>query len=327
MERPSLIYLQETKLPVISDFDIARIIGTGFEYAHLPSLCVRGGILVAWKSSVWAASNIRMTGHTISARVRLIADDSEMWLTTVYGPSRDSEKLAFLVELHELRQVRTGPWMLLGNFNLIYRSQDKNNERLNRRLMGQFRRFLTQAALKEVHLIRRLYTWSNERQHLTLERIDRVFVSAEWQLLFPHSDLHPVASLCSDHAPLLLRTDNTFRYKKRFHFKSIWTKFSGFLDIIHRAWHCPLNNADPFRRMDWLLHNTARTLQSWSSKFVGSIRMQLEMAKDLIRQLEIAGDHRALAAHEANLRRRLKLKSLGLSSLQRSIARQESRLL
>lgn len=41
----------------------------------------------------------------------------------------------------------------------------------------------------------------------------------------------------------------------------------------------------------------------------------------------MAGDRRQLATHEAALRRRLKLKALGLSSLQRMITRQESCLL
>jgi hypothetical protein len=58
----------------------------------------------------------------------------------------------FLVELHELRHIRLGPWMLIGDFNLIYRAKDKNNTRLNQRLMGQFRRFLNKVNLQEVHL-------------------------------------------------------------------------------------------------------------------------------------------------------------------------------
>lgn len=44
-------------------------------------------------------------------------------------------------------------------------------------------------------------------------------------------------------------------------------------------------------------------------------------------RLEIAHDRHPLAQHEEDLRRKLKLKSLGLASLQRSIVRQQSRLL
>jgi hypothetical protein len=40
---------------------------------------------------------------------------------------------------------------------MIYRAEDKNNDRLNRRLMGQFCSFNT-AALKEIHLQGRLFT-------------------------------------------------------------------------------------------------------------------------------------------------------------------------
>lgn len=113
---------------------------------------------------------------------------------------------------------------------------------------------------------------------------------------------------------------------RRFHFRSFWTKFPGFLDIVQQAWHCLLSDADPFRCLDWLLRNTTRVLQSWSALSIGSIRMQLEIAKEVVHRLEIARDHRTLAPHEEVLRQKLKWKSLGLSSLQRNIARQVSRL-
>jgi hypothetical protein len=92
-------------------------------------------------------------------------------------------------------------------------------------------------------------------------------------------------------------------------------------------WHCPLQSASPFRRLDWLLRNTARVLQSWSDKIVGIIGLQLAMAKDVLLQLEATHDTRSLEVHEESLRQWVKLKTLGLSSLQHSMARQESRLL
>lgn len=126
--------------------------------------------------------------------------------------------------------------------------------------MGQFLRFIIEAELKEIHLNGRLFTWSNESAHPTLERIDRVFITVDWELLFPHNDLESLSSICSDHAPLLLCMDNVFSYKKRFHFREIWTRFPGFHDVVRRAWSYPLYNADPFKRLDWLLCNTARML-------------------------------------------------------------------
>jgi hypothetical protein len=169
--------------------------------------------------------------------------------------------------------------------------------------MGQFRRFLSVSALKELHLSGRLYTWSNECAHPTLERID-------W------------ASSCSDHAPLLLRTNGSFTGRRRFHFRLFWPK-----EVLQHAWHCPVAAADMFFSLDWMLWHTTSALQSWSTRFISNVRVQLVIANELVLQLESARDHRALVPHEENLRKEMKLKSLGLSSLQRSIARQESQIL
>jgi hypothetical protein len=99
------------------------------------------------------------------------------------------------------------------------------------------------------------------------------------------------------------------------------------MEVVQRAWHCPLRNIDLFQRLNWLFRSTARFLTSWSDRCVGSIKVQLEIAKEVVLRLEMAQDRRVLSCQEESLRQELKMKSLGLSSLQRTIARQESRLL
>jgi hypothetical protein len=65
---------------------------------------------------------------------------------------QDGEKPAFLSKLHELYQIQTRQWLLGGNFNMIYRAQDSNNnDRINRHLMGQIYHFLNEAVLQEAH--------------------------------------------------------------------------------------------------------------------------------------------------------------------------------
>jgi hypothetical protein len=195
----------------------------------------------------------------------------------------------------------------------VYQEEDKNQGWLNWRLMGQFRRCLNDAALMEIHLQGQLYTWSN------VERIGRAFITSDWEAMFPSHDMQALASNCSDHAPLLLRTDNVFCAKKRFHFRCFWPKFPGFLQVVDAAWRCPLR--------DWLLRKTARALRSWSDRSIRNIRLQLELAKEVVLRLEFARDRRSLSTMEESLRQELKLKSLGLALLRRIIARQESRLL
>jgi hypothetical protein len=116
--------------------------------------------------------------------------------------------------------------------------------------MGQFMQFLNKAALKEDHLSGRLYTWSNEREHPTLERIDRAFISNEWESLFPTHAMQALPSLCSDHAPLLLYTSVSSERHKRFHFLSFWPRCDGFLETVQAVWHCPIRGASLFQKVD-----------------------------------------------------------------------------
>jgi hypothetical protein len=181
--------------------------------------------------------------------------------------------------------------------------------------------------LQEIHLNGRHFTWSNEQAHLTLERIDHVFISNEWDDIFPDHKHHSLSSLCSDHVPLLLHTEDEIQAGKHFHFPSFWPRFPGFHDVVARAWHYLLGNVSTFTRLDWLLHNMARFLKSWSDRTIGNIRIQLETAKEIVLRLEITRDLRQLSASEEDLCKHLKLKSLALVSLPRTIAQQESRIL
>jgi hypothetical protein len=65
-------------------------------------------------------------------------------------------------------------WLIVGDFNMIYKEQKKNNGRLNRRLMSRFRRTLNYLEVKEVELVGKQYTWSNNQVVPTLSRIDSI---------------------------------------------------------------------------------------------------------------------------------------------------------
>jgi exonuclease III len=130
----SLFCLQETKLDVITDFDIIQILSLGFDYVYLSPSHTQGGVLVAWKSTVWAVSNPSTRRFSVSIKIRPTSVGGggvDWWLTSVYGPMNDDDNPTFLDELHELASVRTRPWMINNDFNLIYRAKDKNNTRLN----------------------------------------------------------------------------------------------------------------------------------------------------------------------------------------------------
>lgn len=117
---------------------------------------------------------------TYSASVRFRKEDGvDWWFTGVYGLQLDAHKLLFLQELRDVRVACTGPWAIAGDFNLIYRGADKSNANIDRVMMGKFRRLLNDLELKEIELLGRRFTWSNERAGPTLVHLDRVFCTTD----------------------------------------------------------------------------------------------------------------------------------------------------
>lgn len=91
-----------------------------------------------------------------SVTIELAFEGGLQWmLTTVYGPTDDQLKVHFLDELRNVRAACLGPWAVAGDFNLIVEAFDKNNDMLNRRMMGHFHRLLNDLELKKSSLIGR----------------------------------------------------------------------------------------------------------------------------------------------------------------------------
>ncbi|WVZ92280.1 hypothetical protein U9M48_038358 [Paspalum notatum var. saurae] len=123
---------------------------------------VSGGVLLAVSADFYTITNVEITQHTVSVEIQNKADNDTWSLTGVYGPQGDSEKIQFLAEIKDVKQRRLPKWTIMGDFNLIFRAEDKNNSRINRRLMGSFKSVLDELELKEIKLHGRKFTWSSE---------------------------------------------------------------------------------------------------------------------------------------------------------------------
>jgi exonuclease III len=201
------------------------------------------------------------SSYALSLRFKHGSMEPPWWISVVYGPQGDHEKLIFLDELQDIRAAHVGPWLLCGDFNLIYKASDKNNAKLNRCLMRVFRSFLQETELAKLHLHGRLYTWSSEQVHPPLSRIDRAFVCSRWLELYSHHLLRAASTLCSDHAPLLLHSNTLAKAMHCFKFESIWPRFPSFLEAVAEGWSRTLQNADACHILDFKLRNIAKCLQ------------------------------------------------------------------
>lgn len=100
----------------ISRQTLLSSLGSDFDnFVELPSAGASGGLLVAWRHALGPAIATRVDVHSVSIQFRSFIGQT-WWLTCVYGPQRNDNKIMFLQELRDIRAACQGPWVVLGDF-------------------------------------------------------------------------------------------------------------------------------------------------------------------------------------------------------------------
>ena len=150
--KASIVCLQETKMQTIDRAVILESLGQRFagQFAFLPATGTRGGALLAVDENYYRIVQTDIRVHSVSVQIETTMGVWSWWLTVVYGPQEDHEKLQFLQELKSIRNCIPEKWLVIGDFNLILQAQDKSNTNLNRRMMGAFRSVLDELEMRSV---------------------------------------------------------------------------------------------------------------------------------------------------------------------------------
>ena len=158
----------------------------------------------------------------------------------VYGPADHSRAADFLSEIQVLvgaKQAANIPIILGGDFNLIRSSADKNNCNIDWSRISLFNNAIAACALWELARTGARYTWTNKQLNPVRSVLDRVFVSADWEMIFPMCTLVAETRIGSDHVPLILASgEDRIKRSKRFYFESGWFEVEGFIPLLLARW-------------------------------------------------------------------------------------------
>ena len=108
------------------------------------------------------------------------------------------------------------PWVIVGDFNEVLMGENKFGGRfvnINRALI--FQECLDTCWMIDIGYSGARFTWSNHRplNHLIQERIDLVFINAEWNFLYLDALVQHLERAHSDHCPVLLCLDKNHDVK------------------------------------------------------------------------------------------------------------------
>jgi hypothetical protein len=80
-----------------------------------------------------------------------------------------------------------------------------------------------------------MYTWSNNQENPTLEKLDRILVSKEWEDIFPNALVRNLPREVSDHNPLILSSGPCQNLKRlQFRFDLNWLTNLEFMPIFKK---------------------------------------------------------------------------------------------
>jgi hypothetical protein len=88
--------------------------------------------------------------------------------------------------------------------------------------------------LRELELSGRQYTWVNNLQIPTYDKLDRVLVGTNWELKYPKVSVQALAREISDHSPLLLSSEQPSKPNNAnmFKFELSWLLKEGFYEMV-----------------------------------------------------------------------------------------------
>ncbi|KAJ1264667.1 hypothetical protein BS78_08G017500 [Paspalum vaginatum] len=235
------VCIVETKKSSFTEGYLKSLTGlVPFSWCFLPATGLAGGILVGAKSDNFVLT----VGEVLQFSVSVFLLDKKTglnWkLVGIYGSAYEEGKMAFLEELDQIMGAWQGPILLGGDFNMVRNATEKSNGLVNHRWMDGFNAWVTKWGLIELNPFNRRFTWINNQADPVSARLDRIFVSTEWESAFPFASVKALDRLPSDHNPLVLDTGNNVSFgKKKFRFEKWWLEIPAFKEVMAKAWTVP----------------------------------------------------------------------------------------
>jgi hypothetical protein len=184
----TVIYIQESKLSALDLFKARSFLPAGIsDFVALDAVGSCGGIVTTWDSRLLVLSDVLRRKFSLTTVFVSTTLDLSFTVTNVYPPSDHGLTSEFVREMIALAPLVDGPWISLGDYNLIRYPSEKNNDNFDRGLAAEFNLLIRDMGWFELDLRDRRFTWTNGQEVPVLARLDRAFFNASWNSTFPMS--------------------------------------------------------------------------------------------------------------------------------------------
>jgi hypothetical protein len=276
-----------------------------YSWYCLPPRGRSGGILTGINNDSLIVTKVIAGDSCVKFHLKIKKDNFEWALVAVYGAAQDRQKPAFLAELVRICENETLPLMVGGDFNIIRRKEEKNNDNFYARWPFIFNAIIESLDLREIALSGRQFTWANRRTIPTYEKLDRILARVEVEQKFPLLSVHALTRSGSDHTPLLLDFGSPAHGGKNlsFSFELSWLKHEGFIDMVKNEWCSVQNESSPIESWQKKIRHLRQFLRGWARNISGEYKKEKDRLLNIIDSLDIKAESCPLSEHERALKR------------------------
>jgi exonuclease III len=274
--------------------------GREFAWFCLPPHGRSGGILVGINTHTLSVKKVDNGDFCVKLHIKSKTDGFEWILVPIYGAAQDAHKADFLSELVRMCEVESLPMLLAGDFNILRRKEDKNNNNFNPHWPFVFNAIIESLNLREIALSGRQYTWANRRENPTYEKLDRVLATVEWEQKFPLVTVRALTRAGSDHTPLLIDTGQHAHRGNRlsFSFELAWFQQDGFHEMVAAEWAAVPRGSSPMDTWQRKIRHLRRFLRGWAKNLSGKYKKEKEHLLHTIDALDIKAESIPLTPFE-----------------------------
>ncbi|KAL2900238.1 LINE-1 retrotransposable element ORF2 protein [Bienertia sinuspersici] len=164
---------------------------------------------------------------------------NEFYCTFIYAFNEAIKREQLWQQLCELKSRQKGPWVLMGDFNVVMNSEERIGSNVRSSEMLSIRHCMEQCEMQDLPHEGNYYTWCNkqEAEHRVYSKLDRVMGNDCWLEAFPKANALFLPENISDHSPAILRGDScTGGGHKPFKYFRMWSSAGDFNERIADAW-------------------------------------------------------------------------------------------
>eukprot|EP00253_Pinus_taeda_P011971 PITA_11971 len=253
-EKPSLVFVQETKGNNVVLEKILKKVWTGCRLVSVDASGTSGGLAILWNPQILSLQDFHASHFFIQTTFHLIGTNIHGLLTNVYFPQDLQKKLDLLNTLTTLNAGRSHPlWISGGDFNIIIALEEKSGGRA--RLEGDsigFKDFIYRNQLMDLQTLNGSNLWP---------------ITLQWS--------HPES-----------------KSNRPFSFESFWFSHPNFKEVVITTWKSftPPVGAKMFQFQQKLKY-LKQVLKSWNRTQFGNIFDQwkaLEQQMNILQQCIIS---------------------------------------